>query len=102
MQAYHARGTRAATPAEMAEVTTAIELTEAQWRELYEGREEVWPDRFDEWIDRQEGRPEPDRDAWDTRYPLPWPEPEPLGPTEQDEAEMHARGNWTADYDAHA
>ncbi len=54
----------------------ADEHTEAEWRELYEGREEVWPDRFDEWVDRQEGWFEPDAPA----------EPEPTGPSQADES----------------
>ncbi len=54
---------------------TSEDRTAAEWRELYEGREEVWPDRFDEWVDRQEGRFEPDAPA----------EPEPTGPSQDDE-----------------
>jgi len=78
------RGTRAATPAELADLAE-LQPTDAAWDAIYA----AWP--------------EPNPDAWDTRFPMVWPppEPEPLGPTEQDWEEMHAAGEWTRDYDEH-
>ncbi len=53
MQAYHARGTRAATPTELAALA-ALEPTDAAWDAIYA----AWPSAF------------PCDDAWDTRYPM--------------------------------
>ncbi len=49
----HARGTRAATPAELATLA-ALEPTDAAWDKIYG----EWPSAY------------PCDDAWDTRYPM--------------------------------
>ncbi len=59
------------------------EPTDAEWDAIYQARDEVFPFDFDAWVESMEGRPEP----------------EPLGPTEDDWRAYGAAIPWTEHYD---